>query len=71
MNDMQNAWPAARPDCYVAVIGAGPTVLVLAADLLARGVTTRIIDKGDGASLETQAVAVHVRAMAVSDTWRR
>ena len=44
MNGTQNT----RPDCQVLVVGAGPTGLVLAADLLARGVSTRIIDKGDG-----------------------
>jgi 2-polyprenyl-6-methoxyphenol hydroxylase-like FAD-dependent oxidoreductase len=67
MNDMQNDLRAARPDCQVLVVGAGPTGLVLAADLLARGVPTRIIDKGDGTALETRAVAVHARAMEVFD----
>jgi len=51
MNDMQNARRPARPDCQVLVVGAGPTGLVLAADLLARGVAARIIDKGGGAAL--------------------
>ena len=36
------------PDCQVLVVGAGPTGLVLAAELLARGISVRIIDKGDG-----------------------
>ena len=67
MNEMQNARRAVRPDCQVLVVGAGPTGLVLAADLLARGVAVRIIDKGDGAVLETRAVAVHARAMEVLD----
>ncbi|MBV9205475.1 MAG: FAD-dependent monooxygenase [Actinobacteria bacterium] len=67
MNDMQNTRRAARPDCQVLVVGAGPTGLTLAADLLARGVTARIIDKGHGAALETRAVAVHGRAMEVLD----
>jgi 2-polyprenyl-6-methoxyphenol hydroxylase-like FAD-dependent oxidoreductase len=67
MNDMQNARQAARPDCQVLVVGAGPTGLVLAADLLARGVAARIIDKGHGAALETRAVAIHARAMQVLD----
>jgi len=45
-----NAIPLTRPatDCQVLVVGAGPTGLVLAAELLARGIRTRIIDKGDG-----------------------
>jgi 2-polyprenyl-6-methoxyphenol hydroxylase-like FAD-dependent oxidoreductase len=63
MNGTQNT----HPDCQVLVVGAGPTGLVLAADLLARGISTRIIDKGDGASLETRAIAVHARALEVLD----
>ncbi len=49
------------------MVGAGPTGLVLAADLLARGVSTRIIDKGDGVNLETRAIGVHARALEVLD----
>ena len=67
MNEMQNARRAAHLDCQVLVVGAGPTGLVLAADLLARKVAVRIIDKGHGAALETRAVAVHARAMEVLD----
>ena len=67
MNDMQNTRRVGRPDCQVLVVGAGPTGLVLAADLLARGVSTRIIDKGDGVNLETRAIAVHARALEVLD----
>ena len=63
MNGTQNT----RPDCQVLVVGAGPTGLVLAADLLARGVSTRIIDKGDGVNLETRAIAIHARALEVLD----
>lgn len=54
-------------DCQVLVVGAGPTGLVLAADLLARGVSTRVIDKGDGVALETRAIAIHARALEVLD----
>ena len=67
MNDMQNPRLAARADCQVLVVGAGPTGLVLAADLLARGVWTRIIDKGDGVNLQTRAIALHARALEVLD----
>jgi 2-polyprenyl-6-methoxyphenol hydroxylase-like FAD-dependent oxidoreductase len=67
MNDMQATRRAGRRDCQVLVVGAGPTGLVLAADLLARGITTRIIDKGDGVNLETRAVAIHARALEVLD----
>ena len=67
MDDMQHTQPTARPDCQVLVVGAGPTGLVLAADLLARGVSTRIIDKGDGVNLETRAIGMHARALEVLD----
>jgi 2-polyprenyl-6-methoxyphenol hydroxylase-like FAD-dependent oxidoreductase len=56
-----------RPDCQVLVVGAGPTGLVLAADPLARGISTRIIDKGNEASRESRAIAVHSRALEVLD----
>jgi 2-polyprenyl-6-methoxyphenol hydroxylase-like FAD-dependent oxidoreductase len=56
-----------RRDCQVLVVGAGPTGLVLAADLLARGIHTRVIDKGDGVTLETRAIAIHGRALEVLD----
>jgi len=67
MDDMHNTQRATRPDCQVLVVGAGPTGLVLAADLLARGVSTRIIDKGDGVNLETRAIGVHARTLEVLD----
>ena len=54
-----------RPDCQVLVVGAGPTGLVLAAELLARGVRTRIIDKGDGVALQTRAIGIHARTLEV------
>jgi 2-polyprenyl-6-methoxyphenol hydroxylase-like FAD-dependent oxidoreductase len=63
MNGRQNT----RPDCQVLVVGAGPTGLVLAADLLARGISMRIIDKGNGVNLETRAIAIHARALEVLD----
>lgn len=62
-----NTTHRARPDCQVLVVGAGPTGLVLAANLLARGISTRIIDKNDAASLESRAIAVHARALEVLD----
>jgi 2-polyprenyl-6-methoxyphenol hydroxylase-like FAD-dependent oxidoreductase len=67
MNEMPTIRRAGRPDCQVLVVGAGPTGLVLAAELLARGITTRIIDKGDGVNLETRAVALHARSLEVFD----
>src|SRR5579859_4150759 len=54
-------------DCQVLVVGAGPTGLVLAAELLARGVRTRIVDKGDGVVLESRALGIHARTLEVFD----
>jgi 2-polyprenyl-6-methoxyphenol hydroxylase-like FAD-dependent oxidoreductase len=59
---------ASRPDCQVLVVGAGPTGLVLAAELLARGIRTRIIDKGDGVALQPRAIGIHARSLEVLDT---
>jgi 2-polyprenyl-6-methoxyphenol hydroxylase-like FAD-dependent oxidoreductase len=56
-----------RLDCQVLVVGAGPTGLVLAAELLARGIHTRIIDKGDGVALQTRAIGIHARTLEVLD----
>ena len=54
-------------DCQVLVVGAGPTGLVLAAELLARGIRTRIIDKGGGMALQTRAIGIHARTLEVFD----
>ena len=54
-------------DCQVLVVGAGPTGLVLACELLARGVRARIIDKGDGVVLQTRALGIHARTLEVFD----
>jgi 2-polyprenyl-6-methoxyphenol hydroxylase-like FAD-dependent oxidoreductase len=56
-----------RPDCQVLVVGAGPTGLVLAAELLARGIGTRIINQGDGVALQTRAIGIHARTLEVLD----
>jgi len=55
------------PDCQVLVVGAGPTGLVLAAELLARGIRTRIIDKGDGVELQARAIGIHARTLEILD----
>ena len=54
-------------DGQVLVVGAGPTGLVLAAELLARGIGVRIIDKGDGVALQTRAIGIHARTLEVLD----
>jgi 2-polyprenyl-6-methoxyphenol hydroxylase-like FAD-dependent oxidoreductase len=51
----------------VLVVGAGPTGLVLGAELLARGIRTRIIDKGDGVALQARAISIHARSLEVLD----
>jgi 2-polyprenyl-6-methoxyphenol hydroxylase-like FAD-dependent oxidoreductase len=54
-------------DCQVLIVGAGPTGLVLACELLARGIRARIIDKSDGVVLETRALGIHARTLEVFD----
>jgi 2-polyprenyl-6-methoxyphenol hydroxylase-like FAD-dependent oxidoreductase len=59
---------ATQQDCQVLVVGAGPTGLVLAAELLARGIRTRVIDQGDGVALQARAIGIHARTLEVLDT---
>ena len=54
-------------DCQVLVVGAGPTGLVLACELLARGIRARVIDKGDDVVLQTRALGIHARTLEVFD----
>ena len=49
------------------VVGAGPTGLVLGAELLARGISTRIIDKGGAVPLQSRAIGIHGRTLEVLD----
>jgi 2-polyprenyl-6-methoxyphenol hydroxylase-like FAD-dependent oxidoreductase len=51
----------------VLVVGAGPTGLVLAAELLARGIRTRVIDKGAGVALQARAIGIHARTLEILD----
>jgi 2-polyprenyl-6-methoxyphenol hydroxylase-like FAD-dependent oxidoreductase len=55
-------------DSQVLVVGAGPTGLVVAAQLLARGIDTRVVDKSDGPARESRAVSVHARTLELLDT---
>jgi 2-polyprenyl-6-methoxyphenol hydroxylase-like FAD-dependent oxidoreductase len=57
----------ARADCQVLIVGAGPTGLVLGAELLAQGIHARIIDKGDGVILQSRAIGIHARTLEVLD----
>jgi len=54
-------------DCQVLIVGAGPTGLVLACELLAQGIDTRIVDRNDGSVLETRAIGVHARTLEMLD----
>ncbi len=55
-------------DCQVLVVGAGPTGLVLAAQLLARGIETRVIDKAEAPVDQSRALGVHARTLELLDT---
>ena len=52
-------------DTGVLVVGAGPTGLMLANQLVRRGVRTLIIDRHDGPSLETRALGVQARTLEI------
>jgi len=56
------------PGCQVLVVGAGPTGLTLAAQLLARGIHARVIDKREGPAPQNRAVAIHARTLELLDT---
>src|SRR5712691_72341 len=58
----------ATRDCQVLVVGAGPTGLTLAAQLLARGIHARVIDKAEGPSPQSRALGIHARTMELLDT---
>ena len=52
-------------DNQVLIVGAGPTGLMLAAQLLTRGIRTRIIDKSPSPVLLPKAIGVHARTLEV------
>lgn len=54
--------------CQVLVVGAGPTGLTLAAQLLARGIDTRIVDRADRPALQSRAIGVHARTLELLAT---
>jgi len=56
------------PDCQVLVVGAGPTGLTLTAQLLARGIHARVIDKGEGPAPQSRALGIHARTLELLDT---
>ena len=67
MTSISCSQPDSPRDCQVLVVGAGPTGLVLACELLARGIGVRVIDQGDGVVLQTRALGIHARTLEVFD----
>ena len=56
------------PEGQVLVVGAGPTGLTLAAQLLARGIHARVIDKGAGPAWQSRALGIQARTLELLDT---
>lgn len=57
---------SARPDAYeVLVVGAGPTGLTAACELLRRGVRVRIVDAAPGPSVHSKAMLVWPRTLDI------
>src|SRR6476659_2321293 len=52
-------------DTDVLVVGAGPTGLMLANQLVRHGVSVRIIDRHAGPALETRALGVQARTLEI------
>ena len=59
--------PHTSTKSQVLVIGAGPTGLVLGAQLLARGISTHIIDNGSGPHPQCRATGIHARTLELLD----
>lgn len=57
----------AHPDLPVLVIGAGPTGLILAAELIRHGTTCRIVDKAAGPTPLSKATTVQARSLEMLD----
>jgi 2-polyprenyl-6-methoxyphenol hydroxylase-like FAD-dependent oxidoreductase len=51
----------------VLVVGAGPTGLTLAGELLRRGLKVRIVDSAPAATEQSRALAVHARTLEIFD----
>ena len=52
-------------DTDVLIVGAGPTGLMLANQLVRRGVRVMIVDRHSGPSLQTRALGVQARTMEI------
>jgi 2-polyprenyl-6-methoxyphenol hydroxylase-like FAD-dependent oxidoreductase len=58
---------AIERDVDVLVVGAGPTGLTLAGELLRRGVRARVIDKAAAPTTQSRALGVHARTLEIFD----
>ena len=58
------AWPA---PAQVIVVGAGPTGLVLAAELALAGAQVRVLDRRSGLRADSRAICLHARSMEMLD----
>jgi 2-polyprenyl-6-methoxyphenol hydroxylase-like FAD-dependent oxidoreductase len=56
-----------RGDAEIAIVGAGPTGLTLACQLLRRGVACRVFDQATEASERSRAIGVSARSLEVLD----
>ena len=54
-----------RNDVPVAIVGAGPTGVLLAIELARRGVEVRVLDKQIERSPATRAIGIHARTLEV------
>ena len=52
-------------DAEVLIVGAGPTGLMLANQLVRHGVSARIIDRHDGPAQQTRALGVQARTLEI------
>src|SRR5436190_20887428 len=57
----------ARMDTDVLIVGAGPTGLMLADQLVRRGVRVLIIDRHAGPALQTRALGVQASTLEIYD----
>src|ERR1700733_7034276 len=51
----------------VLVVGAGPTGMMMAGELVRRGLAVRVIDRADAPAKLSKAVGVHARSLEILD----